>query len=130
MFEVYDAPLTELSCPQRDVTTVAPQALWTLNSPSVYKQAQHLAAVVLAKTGDNPEVWSAELWLRVLGRQISKAELAEILTLIKTLESDALKFQPDKETADLFKTITPARAAAYVHTCLALFNHNEFSFID
>ncbi|MCH2371247.1 MAG: DUF1549 and DUF1553 domain-containing protein [Pirellulales bacterium] len=130
MFEVYDAPLTELSCPQRDVTTVATQAQWTLNSPSVYKQAQHLAAVVLAKTGDNPEVWSAELWLRVLGRQISKAELAEILTLIKTLESDALKFQPDKETADLFKTITPARAAAYVHTCLALFNHNEFSFID
>ncbi|MBA62272.1 MAG: hypothetical protein CMJ76_07885 [Planctomycetaceae bacterium] len=130
MFDVYDAPLTEVSCPQRDVTTVAPQALWTLNSPSVYKQAQHLAATVLAKTGDDPDAWSGEVWIRALGRQLSGNERAEILSLIKTLESEVMEFQPAEKIADAFKGIPSSRAAAYVHTCLALFNHNEFSFID
>ena len=44
MFEVFDAPVTSASCPQRDITTVAPQALWSLNSPSVFQQAKQFAA--------------------------------------------------------------------------------------
>ena len=42
MFEVFDTPVNSVSCPTRDVTTVAPQALWGLNNKSVFRQAMHL----------------------------------------------------------------------------------------
>jgi hypothetical protein len=32
MFEAFDNPINSLSCPQRDVSSVAPQALWFLNN--------------------------------------------------------------------------------------------------
>ena len=53
MFEVFDAPAAAVSCPQRDVTTVAPQALWGLNNDSVFQQATHFAARVVAEAGGN-----------------------------------------------------------------------------
>ena len=50
-FEVLDAPGNSVSCPRRDVTTVAPQALWFLNNRTTLRQATHLAARVVQETG-------------------------------------------------------------------------------
>ena len=132
MFEVFDAPLTEVSCPQRDVTTVAPQALWTLNSGSVYRQARHLAELVLKTAQDNPEKWIEEVWFRMLGRPATGQEMAETLKLLSVLEQQGVKNPKQGATAlpPHLAKIPAARAAAYIHTCLALFNHNEFSFVD
>ena len=132
MFQVFDAPVTEVSCPQRDVTTVAPQALWTLNSPSVYRQARQLAALVLRTTQDNPEKWVSELWFRTLCRPITAEEKTETLKLLSTLETERAKRskEPLTDLPPELAKLAPARAAAYIHVCLALFNHNEFSFID
>ena len=132
MFQVFDAPLTEVSCPQRDVTTVAPQALWTLNSPSVYRQARQLAALVLRTTQDNPEKWVSELWFRMLCRPITAGEKTETLKLLSTLETERAKRskEPLTDLPPELAKLAPVRAAAYIHVCLALFNHNEFSFVD
>ena len=132
MFQVFDAPLTEVSCPQRDVTTVAPQALWTLNSPSVYRQARQLAALVLRTTQNNPEKWVSELWFRALCRPITAEEKTETLKLLSTLETESAKRSqgPLPDLPPELEKLTSARAAAYIHVCLALFNHNEFSFVD
>ena len=132
MFEVFDAPLTEVSCPQRDVTTVAPQALWTLNSDSVYRQARQLAELVLVTTQDDPEKWVAEVWFRMLSRPATKKEEAETRKLLEILESQAAK-RPAQGLPELptqLAKLPPARASAYIQTCLALFNHNEFTFVD
>ena len=40
MFEVFDSPVNSTSCPCRDVTTVAPQALFMLNSSFVVGQSK------------------------------------------------------------------------------------------
>jgi hypothetical protein len=50
-FEVLDAPGNSVSCPRREVTTVAPQALWFLNNRTTLRQAAHLAARVVQDTG-------------------------------------------------------------------------------
>jgi len=43
MFEVFDSPVNSVSAAHRDVTTVAPQALWFLNNKTAYRQAQEFA---------------------------------------------------------------------------------------
>ena len=48
MFDVFDAPVNAISAPARDVTTVAPQALWFLNNRIAFRQAQQLASRVVA----------------------------------------------------------------------------------
>jgi cytochrome c553 len=44
MFDVFDLPVNAVSAPARDVTTVAPQALWMMNNPTAVRQAQAFAA--------------------------------------------------------------------------------------
>jgi hypothetical protein len=44
MFDVFDLPVNAVSAPARDVTTVAPQALWMMNNPTAIRQSQAFAA--------------------------------------------------------------------------------------
>jgi hypothetical protein len=44
MFDVFDLPVNAVSAPSRDVTTVAPQALWLMNNPTVVRQATAFAS--------------------------------------------------------------------------------------
>ncbi len=137
MFEVFDGPVTSVSCPARDVTTVAPQALWSLNNRSVFRQAQAFAGRVLKEAGDNPEHFLDRAWLIALARPPSAQEKREGLTLLDTLARRAGKSgsgrpthvpldHPPKE----LMALPPERAAALVQFCLALYNVNEFAFVD
>jgi len=49
MFDVFDSPVNSVSAASRDVTTVAPQALWFLNNNTAYHQAQELAARLITE---------------------------------------------------------------------------------
>ena len=135
MFEVFDAPITSVSCPQRDVTTVAPQALWTLNSPSVYRQAKHLANRLVQASPNDPNVWVKTLWKITLARTITDQERAEAIDLLNALESDAAE-NLEQTKANIgqleteLATLTPQRAAGLIHLCLTVYNLNEFSFVD
>ena len=44
MFEAFDSPINAVSCPRRDVSSVAPQALWFMNNKVAFQQAQAFAA--------------------------------------------------------------------------------------
>lgn len=44
MFDVFDLPVNAVSAPARDVTTVAPQALWLMNNPAAIRQSKAFAA--------------------------------------------------------------------------------------
>src|SRR5205085_556360 len=50
LLNLFDVADSELVVGQRDVTTVAPQALYLMNSPVVVQQAEAAAKRVLAKT--------------------------------------------------------------------------------
>ena len=134
MFEVFDAPVTSASCPQRDITTVAPQALWSLNSPSVFRQAKHFAAHAAQQAGTEIDPWLQHVWLSALARPITDVELTEARGLVDRLimqaaAKDGLAEPIGTLPAPPEKLELP-RATALVQFCLAIYNLNEFSFVD
>ena len=104
MFEAFDNPINSVSCPQREVSSVAPQALWFLNNQVAYQQAGHFADRLRKEFGEQPAAWVDGAWRLALGRAPSAREKEDGVQLIASLSLQ--KF------------------------CLAIFNLNEFSFID
>jgi hypothetical protein len=128
MFEVFDTPLNSVSCPTRDVTTVAPQALWGLNNRSVYRQATHFASRVVKDAGDDPSGEVDRAWRIALGRPPTADESASALALLQDLERES-----EESSGDLpepLNSIPAPRAHALSKLCLALFNLSEFTFVD
>jgi hypothetical protein len=106
MFAAFDPPEIMASCPRRVPTVVPTQALTLLNSPLARAQAAAFARRLLRECGNNPEKLVARAWQLAFGRPITRAETER-----------AMAFLRKKETAlpDL---------------CLALFNANEFVYVD
>ena len=68
MFEVLDLCDTVHSSPQRNVTTVAPQALTLFNGDFVNEQARHFAARLRKEAGENPKRQITHAYRLALGR--------------------------------------------------------------
>jgi hypothetical protein len=113
LFEAFDRPDTNASCPVRPQSTTAPQALTLLNSEPVRDAARELAEAArrdaaAGRTDDAAFVEAA--WLRALGRTPEADELARALQFLKSGQA-----QDDE---------------ARVLLCLGLFNVNEFVYVD
>ena len=78
MLETLDLADTVSSCPQRQVTTVAPQALSLFNGEFVNQQARHFAARLQREAGDDPEKQITLAWKLALCREPSRGELAKM----------------------------------------------------
>jgi len=128
MFEVFDTPLTSASCPTRDVTTVAPQALWGLNNKSVFHQAMHLAGRVVKEAGEEPAAQVKRAWQVVLGRAPTDEESASAIKLLKELQKNGT--EPLENRPEALKPIPPSHSQALTKLCLVLFNLSEFAFVD
>src|SRR5438552_8284422 len=74
MLQIFDAPDTSASCPRREKSTVAPQALALMNGESTGAQAEQFAARVLKQAGANPEAQVDTSWRLAFGRTPSAAE--------------------------------------------------------
>ncbi len=130
MFRTFDRPDSSTSCPTRDVTTVAPQALWLLNNGIVLRQAREMAERLVTMHGDNSSSWVNAGWQMALGRPPSEDERHEALALLEGLASEEA-LQDDREnTPSGLAGIGPARLSALTELCLTLFNLNEFVYID
>jgi hypothetical protein len=130
MFEVFDSPINSVSSPGRDVTIVTPQTLWSLNNRRAWRQAQELAGRLVREAGTDTSACIDRAWAVALARAPSETEKAEALQLIEVLATDSASTPPlDNPPADLAK-LPPERAAALAKLCLAVFNLNEFIFID
>ncbi len=129
MFEAFDNPQSAVSCPRRDATTVAPQALWFLNNRIALQQAGAFAARLVSKNGENQGGWVDDAWRLALHRPPSDQEKQEALELLSTR---ARRVNEDRwtELPAGLETIPLRRAAALTELCLALFNVNEFLYID
>ncbi len=113
LFEVFDRPDTNATCAKRSRSTVAPQALALLNSELSLSLVETLASRITREaTGADRQVELAfEL---VLGRRPTSDELA--------WSNDFLRDDSRPNQAD--------QRSGLQRLCLALFNTNEFLYVD
>ena len=106
LFEVFDKPDANASCPRRNVSTIAPQSLLLLNGDDAVAAARRLAEWFGQHAGANRHSAIDWAYRRVLSRPPTQAELDS---------ADEFLSDSDATLADL---------------CLALFNLNEFVYLD
>jgi hypothetical protein len=129
--EVFDAPDSNLSCPERGHSTTAPQALTLVNSEEVMTAAEATAARLLneAKT-DNERIQLAfrlALGRRPNGREIKMAQEFQQSCLSRRKETPTSVVAPARKQ----KLPTPAATTdAWAELCRALFNLNSFVYVD
>ena len=76
LMKTFDFADTTLPCAQRDVTTVAPQALALMNNHFVHSQSRALAQRVADDAGFEPRDQVVRAWRLTLGRSPSAGELS------------------------------------------------------
>jgi hypothetical protein len=114
LFEAFDKPDTNFSCPRRNLSTIAPQALMLLNSKLSLDAAKGLAELVdvladgTSPSGNQEQI--SQIFLRCLSRRPSAVEL--------------------ELTDEFLCSASGGRHAALVDLCLAVFNLNEFLYVD
>ena len=76
MMTAFDFCDTTRTCGQRDVTTVAPQALALLNNEFIHQKSEELAERVTHQAGNDIKAQAATAWKLILGRQPDADEWA------------------------------------------------------
>jgi hypothetical protein len=125
--EVFDAPDTNASCARREVTTSAPQALSLLNAPEMGANARALAGRLLREAPDD-EARLRLAYRLALGRYPSPAELRQSREFLEAQAALLRALGVGVETVP--GAGDPVHAAALADFCLALFNLNEFVYLD
>ncbi len=133
--QAFDLPDTFESCARRQVTTTGPQALTLLNSDSVLRYAQAFAGRLLS---DNPSVDPATLARHAyVFAYAREPRPEEVVAAVQFLELQAQVVGPRQAANEPLllpkpfpKFQDPARGAALVDFCHALFNSNEFLYVD
>ncbi len=133
IFEAFDRPDANASCPRRNQSTIAPQALLLLNSRFSLDAAQRLAWYLRTNaTTANGQIVLA--FRRTLGRPPTDDEQSDCLAFLEK-QSERLRME-GRRAGQLALPIPyepdddPWRAAALTDLCLALFNTNEFVYVD
>jgi hypothetical protein len=123
LFEIFDQPDLHNSCPERSTTTTAPQALTLLNGEFPLEQAEQWSRRLSAEHGSDARAIIRTVWQAAFGREPGVAEIAEAKDFLRQqTETLAATSQPGVGT--------PPAEAALVDFCHAIFNANEFLYID
>ena len=112
LFAAFDAPEVMTSCPQRARTVVPTQALTLLNSPLARNQSAAFARRLLRECGEQPADIVARAWQLAFGRPATPAESGRALAFLRN------------------RMAAGPLEAALADLCLALFNANEFVYVD
>jgi hypothetical protein len=127
MLEVLDLCDTARSTARRSVTSVPTQALTLLNGAFVNQQAQRLADRLERDAGPDRKA------------QIERAYLLTVCRVPRAAESDAMRHFLERETREISAEpgrggapMAPAEARhrALLQLCRAIFNMNEFVYVD
>jgi hypothetical protein len=133
LFDAFDVPDTNLTCPERNVSVNAPQALMLLNSAQVLEQARALAGRVYAVASNRSDLdeLATKGYRLAMGRDPSPEERNRAVEFLRS-QPDHLSERGEKMTLPFPNPEgpTPAQAAAVVDFCHVLLNLNEFVFID
>ncbi len=137
IFEAFDRPDANASCPVRNRSTTAPQSLVLLNSEFSLLAARHLAGRILRSQepkNQEPSASIAQLYLLALARRPTEGERSSLTKFLsQQRERLAAEARPRGELAlptDCSESADPYAAAALVDACLALLNASEFLYVD
>ncbi|MBX3732134.1 MAG: DUF1549 domain-containing protein [Verrucomicrobiae bacterium] len=119
MLQAFDAPEPLVSQAMRPTTTVAPQALFLMNSPEVRRWAGALAARIRADPESSPGDWVTAAWWRALSRPPSAGEVAE-----------ALEFVDAQRTRQAAAGVADPDVAAWTDLAQVVLGLNEFIYVD
>ena len=121
VFQAFDFADPSVLTGKRQSTTVAPQALFMMNSEFVSKQTRQLAEKLLAdESADSKRLQN--LWLRSYGRSIEPAEEAGARSFLSVYESRWKAARSDA-AAD-------AALRAWQSLCRAVISSNEFLYVE
>ena len=110
MLSAFDLPDNITSCGRRDITTIPNQALTLLNNGTMRQHAASFADRLLRETSGNLEALPDRAWMYAYGRRATDDERRTVATFLNERSAD-----PKAAVADL---------------CLAIFNTNEFIYIQ
>jgi hypothetical protein len=131
VLDLFDPPDKIASCPKRTETTVPTQALQLLNNTFVARQAAIFADRVRNEAGDGPALQVQRAFLLALGRQPSARELQESLAFLQAQREyhEGHNHELQAQAIDPAK-ISPPAMASLIDLCHALFNVNEFVYVN
>ena len=135
LLQAFDFPDMHESCARRQETTIAPQALSLLNSELVLGLAEQFAAKVIK---DHPrfdiEECIVQTYQEALGRTPDQDEIAAAEEFIATQRAVIGQHRagghPSLYPASIPPVYDPTLIGGLVDFCHALFNSNEFLYID
>jgi len=82
IFEVFDFADTSVATGRRESSTIAPQALYFMNSPFAKEQAGHAAARLLAEAHPDDAGRAVRAWRLALGRRPTEKEIQVALGFV------------------------------------------------
>jgi hypothetical protein len=131
ILDLFDPPDNVASCPKRNATTVAPQALQLLNNKFVVGQAVIFAERLRNEVGRDPALQVQRAFLLAFDRKPEPRELQASLAFLEKQES--YHRTHNLRLAD--RGIDPAEIqapdkAALTDLCHSLFNTNEFIYVN
>ncbi len=134
LFDVFDRPDTNATCPLRHESTTATQSLVLLNSALSLDAARHLAGAVLCSAPIDRAGQVTQAYRRVFARGPDADELQSALDFLERQAAqlnDAKREPVSLALPDpLPSGVDPPAAAALVDLCLALLNSSEAVYID
>lgn len=145
LFDVFDRPDANASCPVRNRSTTSPQALELFNSKFALDMARRMAGRIVAETNlDQPDneavasdrnLTSAVCSAYAIGytRQPSEQELSVSVEFLRGQARQLAIEPPDEDLVSPLPArggMSRAEAASLVGFCLALINSSEFLYLD
>lgn len=106
LFEVFDKPDSNLSCPLRSQTTIAPQALQLMNSTFAWDIATRVSSRIRSASSSYPQ--SVELLYKLTFQRPPK----------------------EVECSEIEQFLAENPEQGWIELCLALMNSNEFIYVD
>jgi hypothetical protein len=128
MLQTFDAPDPNLIVGERDVTTVAPQALFMMNNPFVITQSNQMAQRVLGVEGPNTDERIDFAYRLALGRVANQSEKPAIRHFLSDYRQSLATSGPNRRSAETSGAKGNAEAATWAALCQALFASGEFRY--
>jgi Protein of unknown function (DUF1553)/Protein of unknown function (DUF1549)/Planctomycete cytochrome C len=131
ILDLFDPPDNISSCPKRNTTTVAPQALQLLNNKFVTGQAVIFAERLRNEVGRDVALQIERAFLLAFGRKPEPRELQASLAFLKSQETyhRTHNLRVADQGVDPAE-IQPPDKAALMDLCHSLFNTNEFIYVN
>ncbi len=120
LFQAFDFADPSVLNGRRDQTTVAPQALFMMNSPLVLEQSKRLAATLLARTDLDAEGRIRLLYLKAYGRPPTAVEIQRDIGYLDRFSKAAGERIPAAEL----------ESRAWRSLCRAILAANEFLYVE